>query len=548
MTINPFGTTAIRRLIPALTLLAAAAFAQPEPIRAVIVDANADGKPDRRGQSVTITGIVTAPDSIFDTRYLDIYVQDSSAGVNVFSFTMQNAELGDSVIVAGRVDWYRGKTEVSNATVTVVASGRPLPEPRTITCADANRETFEGELVKITGVRTSALILTGNANYTISDASGSTQMRIDAQTEIPGLVCLSDTFTLTCIKSQYAADTLQPLAGYQVLPRYRRDFSRSASDMPVLSIEEVQRPGPDGVTPRLLDQLVRVKGWITGPAATFTVGAKSLYIQDSTAGINVYGCSYDTTRVALLDTLGTRWDVIARVTEYNGLTELANGVMVLADTTRWVPPARLLPFNTGLSESMESDLITVVGDVIQPPVRSGSGYNMTVKNGTPAIAVRINDAARVTLPISRGMRLRITGIVGQYDNSEPYTSGYQLLPRFNADLNDTSAVFEPAEQLKIDTITPNPFAPELGEVATIQLNSPRIGYRLTVEIYDLQGRLANTLLSNAPGGYYDLKWDGTDRLGRRLGPGIYLVAVKAARDDGKTETITRPLVLAVKLN
>ncbi len=519
-------------------------------IRAARIDANGDGIPDRRGQQVTVTGIVTVPDSVFDNRYLDIYVQDTSAGVNVFSFTMQNLALGDSVSVAGTVDWYRGKTEIASATVTVLAAGRNLPEPRRLTCRELNVEEYEGELVKVEGVTTAALLLSGDFTFQIDDTSGTAAVRIDAQTDIPGLVCVADTFTLVGIKSQYAADTTRPLTGYQFQPRFRTDFSRNANDaLPLRTIREVQRPGPDGVTPALLDSLVRVRGRLTGPAASFSgATTKSLYIQDETQGVNVYGCSYITAEEPLLDTLGVEWEVIARVTEYNGLTELANGMMWVSDTARRPVEPRLLPFNTGLAESMESDLITVVGDVIQPPVRSGAGYNLTIKNGTPAIAVRINDAAGVGVSwITRGRRIRVTGIGGQYDNSAPYTSGYQLLPRFNADVRDTTAAFEPAERLVIDTITPNPFAPELGEVATIQLNSPKSGYRLNVEVYDMRGRLANSLLSNAPGGYYDLKWDGTDRLGRRLAAGIYLLTVKASRGDGQTETITRPLVLAVKL-
>jgi DNA/RNA endonuclease YhcR with UshA esterase domain len=539
----------MRRILLCSALLWAVAAAQVLPIRTAAEDLNRDGRPDRRGQQVTITGIVTAPDSLFDNRYTDIYVQDSTGGVNVFSFTMQNAELGDSVMVTGYVDWYRGKTEVASASLTRVASGRPLPEPRVLTCAQANTEDYEGELVLLTGITTSAVILSGNANYNITDATGLTQMRIDAQTAIPGLVCVSDTFSLVAVKSQYCSDTLQPLVGYQMQPRFRSDFSRSASDLPTMPIESAQAAGPDGVTPRRLGQMVRVAGYVSGPARIFTSGAKSLYIQDSSAGINVYGCSYDTARVGLLDSLGAHWDVIATITEYNGLTELANGVMVLADTHCWVPEAKLLPFNAGLTEAMESDVITLVGDVVSAPYHSGAGHNVTVKNGSAAVALRINDAAGIPVNwLTVGRRVRVTGVVGQYDNSAPYTTGYQLMPRFISDVIDTSGAFVPAPALVIDTIVPNPFCPGLGQAASVQVNSPTTGYRLNVDIYDLEGRLVKELLSNSPGGYFDLKWDGTDRLGVMKPAGTYLVNVKASRGDGSTEVITRPIVLAVKLN
>ncbi len=525
--------------------------AQVLPIATVIEDLDNDGKPDRRGQNVTITGIVTVPDSLFDTRYTDIYVQDTAAGVNVFSFTLQNSDLGDSVVVSGKVDWYRGKTEVAEATVTVVGRGRPRPEPRVLTCAQVNAEQYEGELIRLRGIVTNATVLAGNKTYDISDGTGTTKMYIDPQTALAGIICVPDTFSLVAIKGQYTGtDTTNPLAGYQVLPRFAGDFSRTASDMPIVPIESVQAPGPDGVTPLRLGEVVRIRGWVTGPAYVFTSGAKSWFLEDSTAGVNVYGGTYAPEQVNWLDSLGAHWEVIGTVTEYNGLTEIADcRVAVLLDTVRNFISPRPVPFNVGLTEAMESDLVSVVADIVQPPYSSGPGYNMTVKNGNAALAVRINNTTVIsTSALTKGRRVRIIGIVGQYDNSPPYTSGYQLMPRFQSDLFDTSGAFPPVASLVVDTIAPNPFVPSLGEAASIQLNAPTTGYRLTVGIYDLEGRYVRGLLDNAPGGYYDLKWDGTDALSRPLAAGIYLVNVKAARSSGRAETVTRPVVLAVKLN
>ena len=541
----------MRRVLSVLLLVAATALAQLTPIATVAEDLNNDGKPDRRGQNVTITGVVTAPDSIFDTRYTDIYVQDATGGVNVFSFNFQNADLGDSVTVAGKVDWYKGKTEVSGATVTLVAKNRPLPDPRVISCAEADSEAHEGELVKVVGVTTSALVLSGDANYDITDTAGSsTQMRIDAQTGIAGFVCIPDTFSLVAIKGQYASDTTQAHAGYQLLPRFRTDFSRGASDLPLRTVRQAQQPGADGVTPQLLGSVVRVRARITGPSWVFTSGtSKNVYVQDSSQGIDVYGCDYPADEVALLDSTGVEWELVGQVTEYNGLTELANGAMWVSDTSRVDIAPALLPFNTSLNENMESDLITVVGDIIQAPYHSGPGYNMTLKNGNAALALRLNDAAGIsTRSLTEGRRIRVTGIVGQYDNTAPYNSGYQLMPRFQPDIFDTSSAFPPTPKLVFDTVAPNPFCRALGQVASIQINAPTTGYRLTVTVFDLEGREVKELLRDAPGGYYDLKWDGTDDLARPKPAGIYLVSVKASRNDGKTETISRPVTLAAKLN
>ncbi|MEO0073787.1 MAG: FlgD immunoglobulin-like domain containing protein, partial [candidate division WOR-3 bacterium] len=253
--------------------------------------------------------------------------------------------------------------------------------------------------------------------------------------------------------------------------------------------------------------------------------------------------NYGTTTVLLGDSV-----VVAGVVDqYNGKTELSSATITTVARNRTVPSPQLVPFNYPLTERHEGRLLLVVGDVVQAPVRSGSGSNIVIKNGTPAIAIRVNDPTGIDLSwVTVGRRIRFIGIGGQYDPKEPYNSGYQLMPRFQTDLYDTTAAFEPAERLQIDTVTPNPFVPRQGQVLTIQVNSPR-SFRLTVELYDLEGRLVKELLSNGPGGYYDLKWGGTDRLGRPLPAGIYLLAIRGSTGSGQTEVISRPIALAEDL-
>ncbi|HDR00358.1 MAG TPA: hypothetical protein ENN51_08775 [candidate division WOR-3 bacterium] len=520
------------------------------PIGDAIRDDAGDGFPDRWGQNVTVTGVVTVPTGVFDTTRLDIYVQDTTAGVNVFGWSIgEPLDVGDSVAVTGKVDWYRGKTELTSPVITVLARNVGEPEPRILTCAEMNRERYEGELVGLVGVMTLASELAGNQNYLVEDATGSVTLRIDGDTDIPGLrpVTAPDTFTLIGIKSQYT-DSARPLEGYQVQPRFRSDFSRTAGDLPLRTIREVQRPGPDGVTPLLHDSIVRVRGRITGPASAFTIGrSKSLFIQDTTQGVNVFGCSYPSDEERYLDELGVEWEVVGQVIEYNGLTEIANGTMFVTDT---VPDTVLpvsVPYNTPLTERMESDLLKVVGEVIEPPVLSGSGYNITLKNGSAGITVRVGDQTGIAVGwITRGMRLRVIGIGGQYTWEPPYNTGYQLMPRFDSDLADTSAAFPPTEELTLDSVLPNPFRPWEGEVASLRLNAPR-NWRLTVNVLDLEGREVRTLLSEGAGGYHDLKWDGTDRQLRPLPAGIYLVNVRGVPPGGGVRTLTRPAVIAASL-
>lgn len=518
-----------------------------------IRDDNGDRKPDRLGQSVTITGVATVASGVFNKQYLDIYVQDSTAGVNVFSFTMSTVALGDSVAVSGKVDLYKGKTEVSNATVTVLATGRVLPEPKVLTCSQMKQEAYEGELVKLVGVTCDAGVLAGNQNYEVQDKTGAVTLRVDGDTDIPGLALPAPplVFDLVGIKSQYAYDTMNMDDGYQIMPRYRTDFSVEVETLPLLTIAQVQRPGSDGVTPRLLDSVVRVRGRLTGPASSFTTGtSKSLYIEDATQGVNIYGCAYPSVQEKFLDSLGVEWEVVGTVIEYNGLTEIARGTMFVTDSVAVPVSPRRLPYNTSLAEGMESSLITFVGDVATGAVRSGTGYNVTVKNGSAPIMVRIGDNTGVIVADflrTPGRRVRFTGIVGQYDYTAPYTTGYQLLPRFNPDVRDTTGAFPPSDRLEIRKIEPSPFSPSLGQAASIQVNAPS-GYRLTLTIFDLQGRTVRTILREAQGGFHDLVWDGTDYLSRVQPAGIYLASLKGVKPGGGVETAVQPVVIAARFD
>lgn len=537
-----------------MLFLAAAAAAQVRPVRDVRRNTN-QGVPELLGQTVTVTGVVTEAGHF--GNWGPAFVQDSTGGVAVYGSAVADVHIGDSVTVTGEVTNFSGLTEIEGPTIVNHGAVEVRP-PREFELAWVDRidtaagyvET-EGWLVRFDSIEIEHAAgeeFQGNRNYTISDpGSGEGQMRIDADAlELVGMMIPDGWVPLVGLIGQYRPSPPH-FGGYQVMPRTAADLG--FLPRPLLTIAEAQRPGPDGVTPALLDSVVRVRGVVSGPASSFTSGASSFFIQDTTQGVNVYNCASPPADEPWLDSIGVEWEVVATVTEYNGLTELANGTMFVTDTVRLAPAVRLLPFNIGLTETMESDLVSVVADVVQAPYPSGPGYNMTVKNGNAALAVRINNATGIsTGALTRGRRIRIIGIVGQYDNSPPYTSGYQLMPRFQSDLFDTSGAFPPVADLVLDTIAPNPFVPGRGEVASIQLNAPTAGCRLTVGIYDLEGRHVRELLANAPGGYYDLKWDGTDALSRPQPAGIYLVNVKAARSSGRTETISRPVVLAVKLN
>jgi DNA/RNA endonuclease YhcR with UshA esterase domain len=504
-------------------------------------------EPDRLGQVVTVTGIVTVPSGVLSATRTDIYIQDRTAGVDVFDFDYRELKLGDSLVVTGTVDIYNGKPELTSPQIVIADSNHPVPAPTPTTCQEMDQtRNLLGSLVVISGASATSLIVVQGSN-TLLDNTGSAEMYVGAQSGVAGLLLAPDTFSVIGVKSQY--DASPPYTtGCELIPRFRSDFSRTLEQESLKTIAEVQKPGADGYSSKYEGQYVKVQGRITGPNYIFSSGSsKSFYLQDTTNGINVYAPSYDSISGMYADSLGALFECVGKVTEYNGLTELANGSLrLLDDTLRPVEPVTL-PFNGLLSEAMESRLITVTGDVITPPAAAGGGTNFTMKNGNPGIDVRIVTGAGIPLDwVVPGKRVQVTGIVGQYTSTYPFADGYQVMPRFRTDLVDVTAPESLGLQMKFASVEPEVFNPSGGQVCDIKLQSPG-ARKLYLQVFDLEGRLVKELLTNVPGHYYEVFWDGTDSNLERLPIGSYILNLKGVRDDGKLEVQRKLVVLGTRL-
>jgi len=86
------------------------------------------------GKTVKVTGVITVATGVFSKDWLDVYVQDTSGGINLFSFDLlYTLEEGDSIIAKGVVGEYNGKLEIKDPEIEIVGKGSPLPEPLSLT-------------------------------------------------------------------------------------------------------------------------------------------------------------------------------------------------------------------------------------------------------------------------------------------------------------------------------------------------------------------------------------------------------------------------------
>ncbi len=113
------------------------------------VDANGDFVPDLKGQTVTVAGVITTPN--YRPGGVQYYMQDETAGINIFSSAISyTLNPGDVVLVTGKIDQYRGLTEIIPQKVAdiIVIGSQATPDPLHINKAMLTEEV-EGLLVQM---------------------------------------------------------------------------------------------------------------------------------------------------------------------------------------------------------------------------------------------------------------------------------------------------------------------------------------------------------------------------------------------------------------
>jgi hypothetical protein len=126
-----------------------------------------------------------------------------------------------------------------------------------------------------------------------------------------------------------------------------------------------------------------------------------------------------------------------RVAQFNGLAQIDNIDTVIVAGTNKATKAPVTV--SALSEATESEYVMFSSLTLAPsanwPVTpfTGTGRNMfAYVNGNPADSIQIRIV--VTSPLNGSPRptekFAMIGIGGQFDNSNPFTSGYQLFPMF----------------------------------------------------------------------------------------------------------------------
>jgi phosphatidylserine/phosphatidylglycerophosphate/cardiolipin synthase-like enzyme len=192
--------------------------------------------------------------------------------------------------------------------------------------------------------------------------------------------------------------------------------------------------------PLNLQNPVTVRGIVTvakefgGPA----------YIQDASGGLAVFDLPFENAVK-----IGDEVTITGTITQFNGLTELAsvtlhkihssgNDVIPLVVTC-----AQVARDGTNGTEAYEGMLVQLnrvtvrdaSGQLMSTWNVSGSGSNFWLRDNSDSVQVRIDgDVSSIPNTPAPAGEFDLVGVVGQFVSTAPFTGGYQVMPRFSADI------------------------------------------------------------------------------------------------------------------
>ncbi|MBE0539343.1 MAG: choice-of-anchor J domain-containing protein, partial [Ignavibacterium sp.] len=185
--------------------------------------------------------------------------------------------------------------------------------------------------------------------------------------------------------------------------------------------------------PDRLGDTVTVQGVVFSP--NYQTTNNSFYIYDGTAGTDIFMYSPPLYHWNMGDEL----NITGVVTQYNGMSEI-----VAIDSTGWVlmstgnptpdPMVLTLAQFKANAELYEGSLVGFIGlnKVGGTWPASGSSANLSLSDGVDTVVFRIDSDTDIDGSPEPTWPVDVIGIGSQFDNSVPYSSGYQVFPRFFA--------------------------------------------------------------------------------------------------------------------
>lgn len=196
-------------------------------------DVDGEGSSPDVGTAVAVEGIVTEAEFGAGAANFSGYLQDGTAGINVFSPSLfLGLVRGNVFVVHGTVSQTNGLTSIIPASSSHIVNRQTVPEavPTAVTLAalHANPETFEGRLITVANLSPASGLWAPGATLILTDpAENLIEIRIQ-----PGSTATSPPpfpATVTGIFGQ-SDETLPYNSGYFLMPRDPDDLAETIDD------------------------------------------------------------------------------------------------------------------------------------------------------------------------------------------------------------------------------------------------------------------------------------------------------------------------------
>lgn len=297
----------------------------------------------------------------------------------------------------------------------------------------------------------------------------------------------------------------------------------------------------------------RLTGVLTVSTGVFSTTNIDVYMQDATGGTNVFAFGLDST---FSMTRGNSYTVVGNLAQFNGKGEIipdtpATDVTDNGPATEPGPQtATIADLNAGASEGLEGQLVAIAavtntgGGDAWPAAGDNANVQITDDGGTSLYTFRVDNDTDIDGSPEPSWPVNVQGILTQFDNSAPFTEGYQILPRDLGDV-DVALSVEPIDNpaiiatLALHGNYPNPFNPS----TTLRFDIPadnKLNSTVTLTIFNSLGQKVRTLVNERlASGSYKVEWNGFTESGATATSGIYYAQLSM---NGITQTRKMMLV------
>jgi DNA/RNA endonuclease YhcR with UshA esterase domain len=533
-------------------------------------DLNGDLIPDHSvtKDTLLINGVITSKNLQSVGGQTAIFIQDSTGGVEVFGYSLPPVPMviGDSVFAIGTVYQYHGATEFEPLTPTpdvldtlhfgVLKHNATIPKPKHLTLHQlvSNAESYEGLFIEIDTLYKASgtwpAVSTGAAIYVTNASKADTcEMYISSSTDVGGSVEPSYPINVVAVLNQYSSGTTLN-NGYEIEPSDSLNITHTKFAALVKISEARKDLNNDLIADHSVTKdTLEVSGVITTPNLQSIGSQTAIFIQDSTAGIEIFNYSLPPVTMVIGDSVF----VVGTVSQYRGAVEftpLANDTLhfgILKHHAVALKPKKLtLHQFVSNPESFEGLLVEI--DTLYkksgtwPGAATGAAIEVNNLSKTDSAELYISSSTDIAGSVEPTYPINVVAVINQYSSGATvYNNGYEIEPGDTSNIVHQVVLYVPdafsgiPTSFVLENNYPNPFNPTTTILYGIAAQS-----HVTVKVYSVLGQEIATLVNDVQGpSYYRALWNGKDSNGNMTSSGVYFYRITAAPVDGKTQPFSQ---------